>query len=151
MAQDAPTRTAKAYGYVVRTDADGRTVDAEADDDELLVFEEDGVSAVQVPKGSIEAGEDPHTAVRREVREEAGLTEFESVEHLTTDEWPHPRKEKVYVRHFFRIDVMDVPDEWRHTVTGEGEDVGDVYEYFWLPLPPTRPVADGMDDHVDRL
>jgi putative (di)nucleoside polyphosphate hydrolase len=131
----------KAYAYVTRDCA--RT--------ELLVFEHaDREAGVQVPKGGIEDGEAPREAVVREVKEESGLTEFESIRRLTTDVWHHHEKPKAYRRHFFHIEADEGRDEWRHTVTGDGDDCGVVYRYFWIH-PEAVSLARDMDDHVERV
>jgi 8-oxo-dGTP pyrophosphatase MutT (NUDIX family) len=48
---------------------------------EILVVSQHGTSW-SLPKGHIEAGEDRLAAARREIREEAGITELELIEEL---------------------------------------------------------------------
>ncbi|ODR81330.1 DNA mismatch repair protein MutT, partial [Haladaptatus sp. W1] len=94
---DRPVTEDKAYAYITRSGAQFR---------QLLVFEHANKDAgVQVPKGTIEDGEDPREAVVREVREESGLTEFASIRPLSTDVWDHHEKPKAYRRHFFHLVV----------------------------------------------
>ncbi|WP_435153834.1 NUDIX hydrolase [Haladaptatus sp. DFWS20] len=132
----------KAYAYVTRDMGGPR---------ELLVFEHpDPEGGVQVPKGGIEDGEAPRDAVVREVREESGLTEFESIRPLVTDVWHHHEKPKAYRRHFFHLVAEERRDEWCHTVTGDGEDEGVVYDYFWVH-PGSIPLAREMDDHIEHV
>ena len=104
---------------------------------ELLVFEHVDVDAgVQVPKGTMEPNETLEAAVIREVREETGLTSFESMSHLgamiqppfaggvESEEWC-----------FFAMTVDgSTPDAWVHRVGGKGEDEGMRFRYYWLPL-----------------
>lgn len=132
----------KAYAYVTRKEAESR---------ELLVFEHPNPEGgVQIPKGGIEDGESPREAVVREVKEESGLTEFESIQSLTTDVWEHHEKPKSYRRHFFHLIAEESRDQWRHTVTGDGEDEGVVYDYFWI-LPGSISLAREMDDYVNQI
>lgn len=146
MTDPSPTEVEKAYAYVVRN----------GDRPELLVFQdadsdEDADCGVEIPKGTVEDGEDPGDAVVRETQEETGLDAFDDISWLASDRWPHPAKAKVYRRHFFRIDVEDAPDAWEHAVTGEGEEAGDVYELFWVRIPPDVSIVRDMDDYLHRL
>jgi 8-oxo-dGTP pyrophosphatase MutT (NUDIX family) len=130
----------KAYAYVVRPP-----------DSRVLVFRHpDPEAGVQVPKGTVEPGETPETAVVRELHEEAGVDAVDRVTHLATDHWPHPEKPKRYRRHFFRLDVTEPRDRWAHAVTGGGEDDGLRFEYFWTTPGEVDLVRD-MGDYLDRL
>lgn len=134
------TYSRKAYAYVTRSNGDGR---------QLLVFREreNPDAGVQVPKGGIDEHEVPGQAVRRELREEAGLTHDRPVFHLASDRYRR-RDGKRVARHFFHFPIEESRDEWDHEVTGDGEDSGLVYELFWRPLPlPDRLTAD-MDTYV---
>lgn len=125
-------RVRKAYAYITRK-RDGHR--------ELLVFEHRHHDAgVQVPRGTVESGEDPADAVLREVKEETGLADFDRVEKLGRDEWRHLEKPKVYVRHFYHLPITEAPDRWAHEVFGGGEDHGLVYECYWV-----------LPDEVDLL
>ncbi|MFB9804016.1 NUDIX domain-containing protein [Haladaptatus pallidirubidus] len=105
---------------------------------------------MQVPKGGIEDGESPREAVVRELKEESGLTELESIRSLETDVWQHHEKPKAYRRHFFHIVAEERRDQWRHTVTGDGEDEGVVYDYFWA-RPRSISLARDMDDYIGQI
>lgn len=130
----------KAYAYVTRANGDGR---------QLLVFREraDPDAGVQVPKGGIEPDETPDRAVRRELREEAGLEHDRPVYHLASDRYRRADGKRV-ARHFFHFPVSEARDEWAHEVDGDGEDSGLVYELFWQPLPLSDRLAAGMDTYV---
>ena len=132
----------KAYAYVTR----------EAKEEfELLVFTpRDADAGVQVPKGTVEPGERPRAAVVRELHEESGLTDVEAVRPLAADSWEHPRKPKIYRRHFFHVPVTETRDTWTHTVTGDGEEVGTIYEYRWKP-PTEVDLVSEMDAYLDQL
>ncbi|WP_049892601.1 NUDIX hydrolase [Natronococcus jeotgali] len=119
---------------------------------ELLTFEADGHDGLQVPKGTIEPGESPREALRREVAEESGLTELGSITRLAEDVWVRRLSPpKLYRRHFFRVSVEEDRDAWTHVVTGEGEERGMEFEYAWRELPASREFALSLDDYVDRL
>jgi 8-oxo-dGTP diphosphatase len=96
---------------------------------------------LQLPAGTGEAGETALQAAVREVQEESGLTEFESVAFLgAVDDQPWG------IRHVFHFRVAgELPERWKHTVYGGGEDDGMVFHYEWLPLEQSAPLI-GMFD-----
>lgn len=133
----------KVYAYVTRQVDGGR---------ELLVFEQPAKpsAGLQVPKGGVERGESPEEAVEREVQEEAGLRGFQTVTHLISDRWRKPDGTR-FARHFFHLTVREPRDGWSHVVTGDGEDAGETYEYFWTTLPPERRLDRDMGEHLPLL
>lgn len=133
----------KAYAYVTRANGDGR---------QLLVFREraNPDAGVQVPKGGIDDREKPCRAVRRELKEEAGLDHARPVYHVASDRWRRSDGKRV-ARHFFHFPVEEPRDEWSHEVTGDGEDAGFVYELFWQPLPLSGRLTAGMDAYVPLI
>lgn len=140
MSSQEVTHVQKACAYVTR------------DERELLVFEGPEHDGLQVPKGTIEAGENPRTAVLREIAEESGLGAVGATQHLTTDVWTRRRSPpKRYVRHFFHATVHEPRDRWTHTVTGDGEENGLEFEFSWVELPPSHEFALALDDYVHLL
>ena len=111
---------------------------------ELLVFDHrDHPDALtQVPGGGVDEGEEFAAAVLRELEEEAGLRDVEIVRLLSTT---HHRSHCYQLR-----PTSDLPEEWEHVVHGDGEDVGLVFCYRWVPLEP-RPQLWGHDDPVLAL
>lgn len=106
----------------------------------LLVFDHPGDGGSQLPKGTIEPGETPEQAVRRELLEESGLqyegpllslgTLFrdcaageESNRHAHSQRW-----------HLFMIrwpgDAL--PEHFTHTAHGSPEEDGLVFAFRWL-------------------
>lgn len=138
-----PAYSQKAYAYVTRR-AGGA--------DQLLVFREraDPDAGVQVPKGGIDRDETPEAAVRRELREESGITHSSPVYHLASDRWRRSDGKRV-ARHFFHVPVEEPRDEWDHAVTGGDEDEGLIYELSWRPLPLSNGLAKGMHAYVPLL
>jgi 8-oxo-dGTP diphosphatase len=121
------TRRRRVVAYVTR-DRDGRR--------ELLVFDHEAYPdlAPQVPAGRLDAGEDPETGLLRELEEEAGLTKVRIVRELPGFEDHYSNG---YENHGFHLVLTeDAPDSWDHVVTGEGDDVGLVFRYRWVPFEP---------------
>ncbi|WP_435178722.1 NUDIX hydrolase [Halorussus sp. AFM4] len=140
MAAKSVTYVQKACAYITRGDG------------ELLVFEGPEHDGLQIPKGTVESGEDPRTAVLREVAEESDLGAVGPTRHLTTDVWTRRRSPpKRYVRHFFHATVHEPRDSWTHTVTGEGEERGAEFEFSWVDLPASEEFALELDDYVHLL
>lgn len=118
---------------------------------ELLVFRGPEHDGLQIPKGTVESGESPGAAVRREIAEESGL-HVDSARHLVADVWTRRRVPlKKYVRHFYHVDVDEPRDEWSHVVVGDGPERGRTFEFFWVDLPPERPFALSLDDYLPYL
>lgn len=140
----APSRPVvdKAYAYATREARGGL---------ELLVFEQSTPgTGVQIPKGTVDRGEDPAEAVVRELAEESGVESVLAVDHLATDRWVHERRAEVYRRHFFHVSVDEERDEWAHVVTGDGVDDGMTFSCYWT-CPRSVSLSRDMGDHLDRL
>jgi len=109
----------KAFAYVVRATAHGP---------ELLVFRtHEEPEGFEVPKGAAEPDESFADAARRELFEESGLTASAGTELGTT--WYEGEEQR-----FFLFTIGDVPDRFRHQVTGRGGDAGITYAFEFLPL-----------------
>ncbi|MBP1953843.1 ADP-ribose pyrophosphatase YjhB (NUDIX family) [Halarchaeum rubridurum] len=119
---------------------------------ELLTFEGPGHDGRQIPKGTVETGEEPRAALYREVIEESGVATFHGVRHLATDVWVR-RDDKRYVRHFYHVPVHEPRDAWTHVVTGEGAEVGAEFDFSWVDLStvPDTAFALDLDDYVHAL
>lgn len=140
MSEQEVTHVKKSCAYITRNDS------------ELLVFEGPGHEGLQIPKGTVEAGEVPREAVSREIIEESGLATFGELRHVATDVWKRRESPpKRYVRSFYHVPVHETRDEWTHVVTGTGEEVGAEFEFFWLELPTDATFALDLDDYVHAL
>lgn len=129
-----------------------------SDGPELLVFDHPQ-GTVQIPKGTLEAGELPHVAVLRELEEESGVSDasidlkigdFECVVRRGPD-GAGPFEEQVW--HVFRLSTRsEHPDSWRHEAVGSPEEDGLTLSYRWLVLsrasdlvdPLYRPVVEAL-------
>lgn len=118
---------------------------------EILVFEHTEHDAgVQIPKGTIDEGEHPRDAAIRELQEECGVDAVRTASPLSTDEWFYEKRRRLFRRHFFHVETTERRDQWRHEVTGGGEDDGFVFECYWAPVDDVSLVAD-MDDYLELL
>jgi len=106
----------------------------------LLVFiHPDAPEAgLQVPAGSVEPGEHPSTAARRELEEETGI-KAATLRPLGTaryDMSAHGRNE-IHERSFFLAEPLEdesIDRRWRHLEAHDGVGEPDVFELYWLPL-----------------
>jgi 8-oxo-dGTP pyrophosphatase MutT (NUDIX family) len=105
----------------------------------LLVFRHPEDGNMQLPKGTIEPGESPEVAVRRELLEESGIDYAGALQSLGTLEREceagvegnthrHPQ-----LWHLFLMRAEGrVPETFVHTATGSPEEEGLVFTFSWL-------------------
>jgi 8-oxo-dGTP pyrophosphatase MutT (NUDIX family) len=118
---------------------------------QLLVFDHEGTT--QVPAGRIDAHEDLHTALAREVEEETGIAGVLVVRELAgAAEFARLYGPGAHESHAFHaVTDADTPHEWDHRVTGTGMDSGLVFRCRWAALED-RPLLWGKPDPlVERL
>ncbi len=105
----------------------------------LLVFRHPEDGNMQLPKGTIEPGESPEAAVRRELLEESGLVFAGRLESLGTLEREceagvegnthrHPQRWHI----FLMRDERDLPETFEHMATGSPEEEGLLFSFHWL-------------------
>jgi 8-oxo-dGTP pyrophosphatase MutT (NUDIX family) len=126
---ERPIRKSKAHGYLTRYRAG--TV-------ELLVFSHARFpeAGLQVPGGSLDAGESPVDALHRELLEEAGLSNLTVLRPLAPRILPFPTHGEPVCYHAFHLSSSaQLPDQWVYQVSAGEDDRGLLFEYFWLPLP----------------
>jgi 8-oxo-dGTP pyrophosphatase MutT (NUDIX family) len=141
-------RVRKVMAYIVRERGGQR---------ELLVFTHRDFpdAGLQVPAGTVAAGEDVGTALLREIYEETGLRIDTEPQFLGTFEYVHPSKNQVHERHLFQVQVGDdLPDAWTWTETDGGrveESEGYVFCFFWSDLVPMPALMGGQGDYLHAL
>ncbi|MEX1158029.1 MAG: NUDIX domain-containing protein, partial [Thermomicrobiales bacterium] len=136
----------------------------------LLVFREPDFpdAGIQVPGGSVAAGERLEVAVMREAFEETGLkglslgTYLGDVKHdlsalhaeNRSDFSPLGRPE-IHHRHYYHLMVAgDVPESWQHTERDPSEGVHEsiLFEFTWVQLPDCVPGLMGLrDERIPEL
>ena len=106
----------------------------------LLVFiHPDAPEAgLQVPAGSVEPGEHPSTAARRELEEETGI-KAATLRPLGTTRYDMSAqgRNEIHERSFFLAEPLEdepIDRRWRHLETHDGVGDPDVFELYWLPL-----------------
>lgn len=115
----------KALAYVIREAPAGPQV---------LVFEQEArpEQGIQVPAGTVDAGETAEAACVRELDEEAGILTNGRARMVGVFAYFHPQKRERHRRHVFRFDAPDgLPPAWTHVVSGTGNDRGRRLRYFW--------------------
>lgn len=135
----------KALAYVTR-ERDGRI--------ELLVFGHEHIpeAGLQVPAGTLEAGEDPQRGAIREVFEETGVAGLRVVRHLCTRtlyaDWAH----KHFERHVYHLELTgDAPDEWTHVVTAGAGDAGLRFHCRWHDIAEPLELAGRQGEYLEYL
>lgn len=134
----------KVLVYVVR---DGR----------LLVFRHTDYSyeevGIQVPAGSIRAGESPEDAALREASEETGLTQFKIVKKLGEAEYDiSPYRFEIQHRHVFQLELLEeAPERWASQEDHDGQGEPTHFECFWISLDAAHILQSGQGALLGRL
>ncbi len=105
----------------------------------LLVFSHPEDGNMQLPKGTIEPGESPDVAVRRELLEESGIDHRGPLVSLGTlnreceagvegNTHRHPQHWHLFL---MRAEGL-LPERFEHVATGSPEEEGLVFDFRWL-------------------
>ncbi|GEM_PF-291914 len=112
-----------AGGIVVRTTPEGP----------LIAFAREQNHPLYVlPKGGVEAGETIEEAARREILEEAGISDLQVVRYLGTRPRLNYRKDRWMVIHYFLFTTQQVEGTPTHTERH--------YGLWWFPLSSLPPM-----------
>lgn len=126
-------------------------------DGHLLVFRHIDFSAeevgVQVPAGTVRAGESPAEAALREAREETGLEGLNLVGKVGEAVFDaRPYLTEVQHRHFFRMEpVGEVPERWESTEDHDGVGEPTRFECFWIPLINAHVLQGAQSQFIGRI
>lgn len=111
----------------------------------LLVFRHTRLpqAGIQVPAGTIEAGERPELAVLREAREESGLEglaieAFLGRRELDMSPWG---RDEIQRRHFYHLLFAgSAPERWRHLEASPSDGGSPIeFELYWVAWPDGVP------------
>lgn len=112
----------------------------------LLVFRHTDFpeAGIQVPAGTVMAGEDLRSAVMREAQEETGLSDLAFKSYLGEQirDMNDVGKDEIHHRHFFHLACNgNPPNQWQHDETnGSGSGAAPIhFELFWAALPGQIP------------
>lgn len=132
----------KAFGYITREH--GEQI-------QVLVFEQNTVGAgIQVPKGTIEEGETPLEAVKREMLEETGLTTLVVQGLIAQDYFNHPSG-VLQKRYFYHLTISgETKDIWQHYPTGLNE-ADLLFSFYWISAEQDTLLAKGHGDYLYRV
>ncbi|WP_433661124.1 NUDIX hydrolase [Nocardia sp. CA-128927] len=126
-------------------------------DGKLLVFRHSDYSweevGVQVPAGSIRAGEAPEDAALREAREETGLSNFSIRRKLGEAEYDiSPYRFEIQNRYFFELELHEqAPERWMSQEDHDGQGEPTKFECFWIPLEAAHVLQSGQGALLGRL
>lgn len=107
----------------------------------ILAHPDHPEAGLQIPAGTIKAGESPYDAACRELVEETGLQDFKIEKCLGETLFDMHRfgKAELHRRFFFQASLIgDAPQRWLHYEASDGLNPI-VFEFFWWNLEPGFP------------
>jgi 8-oxo-dGTP diphosphatase len=124
--------------------------------DRVAVFrQDDDDSGLQVPAGTLRAGEAPASGALREAREETGLAGLRVVQFLGSYEWDiSPIREEIQHRHVFQLAVdLHPPEVWTSQELHDGARPPTNLYFSWLPLghPELAELVVGQGTFLDKI
>ncbi len=132
----------KVYGYITRF---------YKEKPQVLVFQHSVPEAgIQIPKGTVNPGEDPLHAVVREMVEETGLTSV-YVEKLLAVDTGMNTDSKQQKRYFYQLNTTELKDNWAHHPIGGGEERGLTFHFFWISSEEEVRLIQGHGDYLHLI
>lgn len=119
---------------------------------EVLVFNQPEFpeGGVQVPGGTVDPGESLIEALKREIYEETGFLLNDGWEKVAQEIITHPVNGDQQIENIYLLIINNqLPNQWQHLVSGDGEDNGILFNYYWLPLSKAK--LDLFDWMADQL
>ncbi|MEM6348036.1 MAG: NUDIX domain-containing protein [Bacteroidota bacterium] len=139
------TQKEKVLAYIVRQE--GEAV-------KMLIFRHLAYpeAGVQVPAGTVEAGEEKLAALLREVKEESGLTTFEEIRLIGTTTFFAHSKQEIHQRYYYQLDFGGVsPVSFEHQVSGNGIDKNLFFVYEWVSIDKLPKLAADQDEMLVNI
>jgi len=121
---------------------------------QLLVFDHDEKycdAGTQVPAGTVDAGENHEEALKREIFEEAGISDLKILKKFDQYTFFRDAQQCFNRRHVYHLEATkELPDSWTHQVTGDGMDHDLNFHYYWINLDEAKgKLSARLDDSVD--
>lgn len=115
---------------------------------QLLVFQEQDYEhlGLQVPGGTVEVNEALMDALRREIKEEAGMDEIDNIVLLGEHSYYLEKLRKNVHRYYYQLEA-DAPDAFTHIDT----DNGWTYHYSWIDLDSGPILYDHLGVHLEKV
>jgi 8-oxo-dGTP pyrophosphatase MutT (NUDIX family) len=108
---------------------------------------------LQVPGGTVRAGEFLEAAALRELREETPHEGFIIEEHIGQDQYDiSPYRYEIQHRHFFRARATEtLPETWPAQEDHDRAQPPTRLEFFWLPLTQAHVLQSGLSRFIWKL
>lgn len=126
--------------------------------DQLLVFrhldQPWDESGLQVPAGTVKAGETAHRAALREAREETGFTRFRVLRHLGRYDYDMaPYRNEIQQRDVFLLALDErTPERWASHEPDPDDGSGrHRFECYWIPLTQGHALSTGQGALLGRV
>ena len=118
--------------------------------DRLLVFSQPNAAphevGLQIPAGTVRAGETPRAAAERELLEETGRTDLR-VERFIGQAFYDitPHRDEIQERFFFLArGTAPLPESWRGQEDHDGAAAPTPFDFFWIPLKSAHTLQSGQ-------
>ena len=106
---------------------------------------------MQVPAGTVRAGEEPVDAVLRETREETGRNGFVVVRPLGVETY-RVGPDVTHVRHFYELTPTEpLPETWEAAEEHDGLRPPTPLTFHWIPLAHGHVLAAGLGARLADL